>query len=682
MKKTLVVCFFLSQLIINAQEIKNQLYSCGSDDVNKKIMQNNPELASRMAAYETAVKQGKLTAKGVTSVYKIPVVIHVMHKGEAIGVGTNISDDLIKAKIRAINEQYRKIPGSSGDGAGVDMEIEFVLAVRDPQGNQTSGIVRYDMSSKSSYMNYGIKHYGSNGISEASLKSLSYWNSNIYYNIWTVSEIDGNKGGSSGIHAWATFAPSHGSSMDGAVILSNYFKDPNSTTETHELGHALNLYHTFEGDNNGNSCPPSNPAQGDLCADTAPHKRTVTDCSATTNSCYPDNTDLGYLNNYMNYGFAICQNMFTADQKNRAVTALTTLRSSFLSTTSTNKFIPNAAPIADFFPNQPVILTTNSNLQLSDASTGVPNNYLVNDNWPGITFNWNVTNGTATLTSTEQNPNFHFTSPGFYSISHDVNNGLGSDSKTANQVIHVIAPEPELPAETLSSTSSGNYTVNYVKFGDIEKRTSATTNTAYSDFINTDKTLLIAGNTYTLSLNINSGSAYREYFAVYIDWNGDGIFSETEKLGPLSIGPGNSNPFSGDVPIPTDGVKNRLIRMRVVGNADTGITNDMVNGTAPFFIGDTKDFGLYIIDPQTLGTDQYALNNVNYYPNPVKDVLSITNTDNIEKVEIYNITGQLLLSQNFQDTNIKVDLSQLVKGVYIATVYVNGGKSSIKILKN
>ena len=687
MKKLITLCLLLSQITIFAQENNHTVNSCGSEALNKQLIQNSPKLALKIANYEKAVQSRKFTAKTSPTTYQIPVVVHVMHKGESIGEGTNLSDAIIKGKMKAINEQFRKIPGSTGDGAGVDMEIEFILAVVDPEGNQTNGIDRYDMSSQIAYMNNGINFYNSNGISQSSLKALAFWDSNLYYNIWIVSEVDDNNG-QSRIQGAAQPATMHGTAEDGFFIVSNSFKDSFGRMETHELGHAFNLYHTFQGDNPSGDgvtvvCPTDNPAQGDFCADTSPHIRVTSgDCSATSNSCYPDNTDLGYLNNYMNYTLDGCRNMFTADQKNRAITALTTLRDSFLSSSSTDNLIPVTAPIAGFLPATPVVLTTNNDLQLSDASIGVPSNYLNYYNWPGMTFSWNVNNGTTTLTSTDQNPVFNFSSEGVYNVLHDVNNGIGASSKLGNQLIYVIAPSVELPSNTLKSTQSGNYSNNYVKLNTIEKTISTNTNTVYADYINTDKTLLISGETYPLSFNTKAGTQYREYFAVYIDWNGNGNFEESEKLGSSYIGAGTSVARTVDVIVPTNAVKNKLLRMRVSGNANGQITNNMINGKSTFFIGDNKDFGIYVIDQQTLSTSDFDVTSLSFYPNPVKDVLNISNKENIEKVEIYNLMGQLLISEKQNATNIQVNLSQLSRGTYFTTVSVNGKKSTIKVLKN
>ncbi len=114
-----------------------------------------------------------------SGVYQVPVVVHVMHKGENIGEGSNISDSDVRTGIEYLNNYWRKISGTQGDGDGVDMEIEFALAVRDDNGNCTDGIVRKDMSQVSSYVSdgvgdYGLPDYDGDGQTN-SLKEYSIW---------------------------------------------------------------------------------------------------------------------------------------------------------------------------------------------------------------------------------------------------------------------------------------------------------------------------------------------------------------------------------------------------------------------------------------------------------------------------------------------------------------------------
>ncbi len=49
---------------------------------------------------------------GTETVYKIPVIVHVVHNGEPVGSGTNISQAQVMSQLDALNEDYRKVgPG-------------------------------------------------------------------------------------------------------------------------------------------------------------------------------------------------------------------------------------------------------------------------------------------------------------------------------------------------------------------------------------------------------------------------------------------------------------------------------------------------------------------------------------------------------------------------------------------
>src|SRR6478735_2877061 len=227
-----------------------QQHTCGTEQLHSDKMKNDPTYRLKMDDFEGYLQRHQFTAReqytvGAVTVYRIPLVFHVMHKGEAYGVGSNITKEAILNSIQALNSRYRKILGGIGDGNGVDINIEFSLAVRDPNGNCTDAIVRYDMSGNAPYMSFGVNSNNTNGLDDAALKSLSFWDSNKYYNVWVISEIDDNNGGS-GTQGYAYYAAAHGASTDGAVMLANCIKDTTTITLAHELGHALNLYHTFE----------------------------------------------------------------------------------------------------------------------------------------------------------------------------------------------------------------------------------------------------------------------------------------------------------------------------------------------------------------------------------------------------------------------------------------------------
>ena len=237
----------------------------------------------------------------------LPIVFHVMHLGEPLGEGVNITDAQIVESLGEINSQFRKEPGSNGDGSGVDTKIDFCLAQRDPDGNPTTGITRHDLSGYPAYVNNGIAVSGlDDGMPDVEVKSIACWDVDSYVNVYVVSEINGTNG----IQGYAYTGPTN-NCLDGVVIRSNRvtITDFNlGKTLTHELGHYLNLQHTFA---NTFSCGQESNCeiQGDRVCDTPP---TTVNSSCIVGVC-PD----ALVDNYMDYTGQVCRDSYTEGQAER-----------------------------------------------------------------------------------------------------------------------------------------------------------------------------------------------------------------------------------------------------------------------------------------------------------------------------------------------------------------------------
>ena len=127
----------------------------------------------------------RINRTSAEEVYRIPVVIHVIHDGEAEGQGGNISDDQILSQIQVLNEDYRRLNGDTINTPEIfqpvaaDTYIEFQMAERDPDGQETDGIVRVQ-GTKSEWN-------ATNSDDNIELKSLSMWPPEDYLNIWVTS---------------------------------------------------------------------------------------------------------------------------------------------------------------------------------------------------------------------------------------------------------------------------------------------------------------------------------------------------------------------------------------------------------------------------------------------------------------------------------------------------------------
>lgn len=330
---------------------------CNADEARAKLIALDPAYKKALKEMDAGIEQYIKIHKPVVvtennrvlaTLYYIPVVVHCIYDGPANASVPSTSQ--ITDAINYINQVYDGTWTGTGGailGAG-DLQIKFVLATKDPVNNATSGIDRVDGSSLAGYSANGANANGTAGASEASVKNLSRWDSQKYYNIWLVSKIDGCTGIFCGcscdagyIAGYAYFPmPANTSAakqnLDGTILLNSTMISGNKTLP-HELGHALNLYHPFEGNGNANSCPVNTTpsSDGDKCTDTQPITNpqfaiapfTAFQCRTGNNPCvganYTDNTE----KNYMNY--TNCYQLFTNDQKARMqASVLTTQRSS------------------------------------------------------------------------------------------------------------------------------------------------------------------------------------------------------------------------------------------------------------------------------------------------------------------------------------------------------------------
>lgn len=74
--------------------------------------------------------------------------------------------------------------------------------------------------------------------------------------------------------------------------------------------------------------------------------------------------------------------------------------------------------------------------------------------------------------------------------------------------------------------------------------------------------------------------------------------------------------------------------------------------------------------------------NINILPNPVKDTFQIQSGDAVQNIKIFDSLGRLLLSQNFDKTISKIDISSYPQGVYIAKIKTKTREISKKIVKD
>ncbi|PSL43111.1 putative secreted protein (Por secretion system target) [Chitinophaga niastensis] len=289
---------------------------CASSRVMKDLYHQIPSTQNAANKQEAFTRQfisnkqnQRLAATAVPVEYVIPIVFHV---NDAVNP-EKVTMAQIESAMDILNEDYS---ATNWDFSAIDprfkslaanLHITFKLADIDPDGNPTTGVTYHynDLDGRSP------DGYGS------AVKHISYWPGEKYLNVWVVNEVE--KKGVFNNSGWA-FLPDdwvYNNKLDGIMYNCRYLGAEGvgcsevgypgmKRVLTHEIGHFLNLLHTFE---NGCNAP------GDYVDDTPP--TTVNSgCDVNAHPCGP----VANIENYMDY--ASCTKMFTLGQSDRMIAAL------------------------------------------------------------------------------------------------------------------------------------------------------------------------------------------------------------------------------------------------------------------------------------------------------------------------------------------------------------------------
>lgn len=93
-------------------------------------------------------------------------------------------------------------------------------------------------------------------------------------------------------------------------------------------------------------------------------------------------------------------------------------------------------------------------------------------------------------------------------------------------------------------------------------------------------------------------------------------------------------------------------------------------------------FGNVIYIETTLGTPIFSTSRLTFYPNPVKDILHLKGNQQMDTVQVYNLTGQEVMSETIRATEASVDVSGLPTGSYYVRVNAKDGVKTIKIIRD
>lgn len=408
---------------------------------HKKMLEmlKDPQKLNQFMVNEAKAKSDEESLKDADGfvqrgiVYKIPVVFHVLH----LGGPENVSNEQILDAMEILNRDFRLLNADANTvqptftGMPTDVEIEFVLATKAPNGACFSGITRTVSAMTFQGDNGGAQV---NAVIAGNDVYNNTWPGSQYMNVFIAADIGGAAGYTT--LPWST-QMTNGiwvqQSYLGSIGTGSVFR---SRTLTHEVGHWLNLSHTWGGNNNPGNL--SSCSSDDGVADT-PRCIGLTTCNLSANTCSNDDIDgfwttdvVDNTENYMDYSY--CSKMFTQGQVTRMRTALlssTGGRSNLITTANQNATGISSAPAlcsAKFRVDRQVICEGES-VNFIDESFNVVNGWT-----------WSFTGGTP-ATSTDQNPSVTYASPGTYAVSLQAFDGSNSVTDTKMGYITVLPNE-------------------------------------------------------------------------------------------------------------------------------------------------------------------------------------------------------------------------------------------------
>ncbi len=83
----------------------------------------------------------------------------------------------------------------------------------------------------------------------------------------------------------------------------------------------------------------------------------------------------------------------------------------------------------------------------------------------------------------------------------------------------------------------------------------------------------------------------------------------------------------------------------------------------------------------SLTTAAFAGGAFAYYPNPVKEILNLSATNELASAQVFNLMGQRVMQANIGSTEGQLDLSALPRGAYMVRVFSGNAEKTIKIIK-
>ena len=670
-KSIYFLSFLISVLIFKTPSFLSQTpqHNCGQHIVLKELLKNNDFKAYYDQEQRSFSSNNQISSLKSGVVHKIPVVFHIVHNNGIEKIDrSQVLDALEKLNIdlRALRPDTSTVD-SLFQPLIADIEVEFVLATKAPDGTCFSGITMTE--TPYSYNNGDIN--GSDQVDAVMMYNDVYqgnWPGDQYLNVFVCGSVG------TGIAGY-TYYPSgfFGNAMNNGIWLRHDYcgsigtANPSaSKTFVHEVGHWLNLPHTWGSTNEPGLASNCTTDDG------------VTDTPNTIGSqwCNYNETTCGSVANIENHmEYSPCRKMFTLGQKARMRTALNSStggRSNLI--TPANHFatgIDTVAPFckADFFANR-YITCSGDSLYFQDYSYHNP-----------ISWDWYF-EGANPDSSNLENTYATYPIPGVYDVSLTASGDSANYlTEVKNDAIIVMdyngdqlpfyegfeninfnAPEWISNVGNWSITDEAAYNGNYClklendgvsegtkhmlesKTFDLSDSTKAFFNFKYAfarkNTSNNDYLKVLASNDCGKTWSVRKIIQYSQLITAPDQNNFIPSFSDWKEATVTSI----LGPFC---------VQNFRFKFEFQSGGGNNLYIDNIN----------------ISYENTTGISNSFTGKVSIYPNPTNDILNIVSNNPFSKIQVLDMMGKEVLMNNKSN----------IKSAVINTSFLDNGYYSIKI---
>ena len=671
MKKSVYQFFLFTIFIFQTPSFLSQSpqHSCGQHIVLKELLENDDFKAYYDQEQKSFSSNNQISAPKSSVLHKIPVVFHIVHNNGVEKIDrSQVLDALEKLNIdlRALRPDTSTVD-SLFKPLIADIEVEFVLATKAPDGTCFSGITMTE--TPYSYNNGDIN--GSDQVDAVMMSNDVFqgnWPGNQYLNVFVCGSVG------TGIAGY-TYYPSgfFGNAMNNGIWLRHDYcgsigtANPSaSKTFVHEVGHWLNLPHTWGSTNEPGLA--SNCSSDDGVADT-PNTIGSQWCNYNETTC----GSVANIENHMEY--TPCRKMFTLGQKARMRTALNSStggRSNLI--TPANHFatgIDTTAPFckADFFANR-YITCTGDSLYFQDYSYHNP-----------ISWNWHF-EGANPDSSILENTYATYPLPGVFDVAltatGDSTNYLTELKNDAIIVmdyngeqlpyyegfenINFNTPEWISNVGNWSITDEAAYNGNYSLKLENDGVAEGTKHILESKtFDLSDSSKVFFNFKYAFARKNNSNNEVLKLLASN-DCGKTWSLRKIIQYSQLTTAPDQNN-F-----IPTFSEWKEATVTSIIGPLC------VQNFRFKFEFQSGGGNNLYIDNinisyENTTGVSKSFISEISIYPNPTKDILNIVSSNSFSKIQVLDMMGKEVLMKN--ESNMK--------RAVINTSFLDNGYYSIKI---